>query len=90
MVIMEKDNLNWKTTVRCEPQTLSDLQVNTLQIQKLREDEMENTQAINELRDFIVKAITIWSIFLSMVIILFVVWALPVFRLLVNRLLSVN
>jgi hypothetical protein len=32
----EKGKLRWKSTVRCEPQTLSDLQENTQELKQLR------------------------------------------------------
>ena len=73
---MEKDNLSWKSTVRCEPQTLSDIQENTKELQQLR------------------KLIENWLMYslaaIIIIVSIFIFWALPVFRLLVNRLLSVN
>lgn len=78
-----KDNVEWKSTVRCEPQTLSDLQENTEVIKKVKE----------ELRDL---RIDIWKILLGSIFIIgifgciFLFWALPVFIRLVNHLLSSN
>jgi hypothetical protein len=71
-----KTDLNWKSTIRCEPQTLSDLQENTKEIRKLR----------NLIEDWIIRILA----FVVIISLIFAFWALPVFIRLVNHLLSSN